>query len=86
MDLQQMEQLKQAEEMKRKLLAQVLTKEAWERLARVRAVNPNLAGQVELYLIQALQSGGIKEKLTDGKMKEVLKALSEKKDVKIKRI
>ena len=86
MDLNQMEQLKQVEEMKKNLLNQVLTKEALERLGRVRAVNPNLAGQVELYLIQVFQAGQIKERVTDGKLKELLKALSEKKDITIKRI
>lgn len=86
MDLQQMEQIKQIEEMKKKLLSQMLTKDAWERLARVRAVNPNLAGSAELYLMQVFQSGRLDQKITDSKMKEVLKALSESKDTKIKRI
>jgi DNA-binding TFAR19-related protein (PDSD5 family) len=80
------EQTRQIEEMKRKLMGNMLTKEAFERLGRVRAANPQLASQAELYLLQIFQSGGIKGKVTDTKMKEVLGLLSgEKKESKIVR-
>jgi programmed cell death protein 5 len=71
--------------MKRKILNTILTKDAFERLARVRSVNPQLAAQVDMYLLQIYQTGKIREKITDDRMKEVLNALSEKKDFKIKR-
>jgi DNA-binding TFAR19-related protein (PDSD5 family) len=86
MDLNQLEQLKQIEEMKNQVLGKILTREASERLARVRAVNPNLAAQAELYLIQIYQQGKLKDrKLDDGEMKDVLKLLSDKKEINIKR-
>jgi programmed cell death protein 5 len=86
LNLQDLQQLKQIEEMKRQLLSKMLSKEAFERLGRVRSVNPDLAGQVELYLIQIFQTGKLNEKITDEKMKEILKLLSEKRDFRIKRM
>ncbi|MCK5023667.1 MAG: DNA-binding protein, partial [Candidatus Aenigmarchaeota archaeon] len=55
--LQQMQQLKEIEEMKKKLLSGILSKEAYERLARIRIANPGVASQAELYLLQLHQSG-----------------------------
>ena len=82
MNIQQMQQLEQA---KRQLLGTMLTKDAFERLGRVRSVNPQLAAQAELYLLQLYQTGRLKQMITDEKMKEVLNVLSEKKDFSIKR-
>ena len=85
LNLHEMEQLKQIEEMKKQILTRILTKEAYERLARVRSVNPNLAGQVELYLLQIYQSGRLNNSVTDEKMKEILNTLTEKKEMNIRR-
>lgn len=82
----QLAEAQEIERLKRQLLTSILTKEAFERLGRVRAVNPNLAAQVELYLIQVYQTGKIKELITDAKMKEILKALSEATQTTIKRV
>ena len=73
MSIQQAQQL---EQMKRQLLGNVLSKEAFERLGRVRTVNPGLAGQAELYLLQLYQAGRLKQKITDEKMRDVLNVLS----------
>lgn len=78
-------QLKQVEEMKKQMLVKILTKDAYERLARVRVANPQLAGQAELYLLQLFQSGKFQGRLSDEKLKEVLRLLSEKKEITIKR-
>ena len=86
MDVNQLEQLKQIEEMKKQLLSKILTKDALERLGRVRMVNPQVAGQAELYLIQIYQAGKLKTQINDDKLREVLKALSEKKEMSIKRL
>ena len=82
---QDLNQLKQIEEMKREVLNKILTKEAFERLARVRVVNPQLAAQVDIYLLQIYQTGKIQEKITDDKLKDVLRVLGTKKEYKIKR-
>lgn len=78
-------QTKQIEEMKKQLLAKLLTKEAMERLGRVRVANPGLAAQAELYLLQMVQTGKLPDKVTDENVKEVLRVLSEKKETKITR-
>lgn len=83
--VQQIQQMKQIEEMKKRILGKILSKEAFERLGRVRFANPELAAQAELYLIQIYQSGKLKENVTDEQMKEILKLLSEKRDFRIKK-
>ncbi len=81
----QQEQMKMVDEMKRKLLGECLTKEARERLANVRIANPPLAEQVELYLIQIQQQGQLTEPLSEDKLKDLLKTLTKKKEIKITR-
>lgn len=85
---EEMQQLKQIEEMKKQLMAKMLSKEAFERLGRVRAVNPELASQVELYLIQVYQTGKLQDKISDRKMKDILSLLTQakKRDFRIKRV
>jgi programmed cell death protein 5 len=80
-----MHQKKQLEELKMKILMNCLTREARERLANVRLGNPQLAEQVELYLIQAYQQGQITQPIEDSKLKELLQALTPKRETKITR-
>ncbi len=75
-DMQSQMQEKQIEAAKKQILSRILSKEAYERLARVRAVNATLSGQAELYLLQIFQGGKIKEQIKDAQMKEILRALS----------
>lgn len=77
--------MQQLEALKRQVLGKMLSKEAFERLGRVRSVNPELAAQAELYLLQIYQTGKIKGTVTDEQMKKILGLLSEKKDFKIKK-
>ena len=79
------DQKAQLEAMKRELLLKFLDKEAFERIGRVKLANPMLAEQVELYLIQLFQSGQLKERLSDTKLKEILNLLTAKKETKIMR-
>ena len=72
----QLEQLRKVEEMKKQLLSKILSKESFERLARVRAVNQEMAGQAELYLLQIYQAGKLHGLVDDMQLKEVLKFLS----------
>ncbi len=75
----------QLEAMKKNILRKVLSKEALERLGRVRVVNPMLASQLEIYLIQLFQSGQLKETLTDDKLKQILDVLTTKRETKIRK-
>ena len=69
-------QQEQAEQQKRIVLMRLLTKEAFERLSRVRIANPSLAMQLEMYLLQLAQGGKLREQVTDQKLKEVLQILT----------
>ncbi len=80
-----LEQAAQLETMKKTILMKILTKEASERLGRVRLANPMLAAQLELYLIQLYQSGQLKEQIGDQQLKQILSVLTEEKKTKIRR-
>ena len=77
--------LKQLEQMKKRLLGAILEHAAYERLARVRLVDEQLAGRTELYLLQAYQTGKLKNRVSDVQLKEMLGVLSEKKNFTITR-
>jgi hypothetical protein len=53
------------EELKKKIMKTILTKEAIERLGRIRLVKPDLALQIELYLVQLYQAGKLKGQILD---------------------
>lgn len=71
--------------MKKEILRKVLTKEALERLGRVRVANPVLATQLEIYLFQLYQTGKFTEIIDDKKLKQILEVLSPERKIKIKR-
>jgi len=85
-DINQQAQIEALRMQIRQILSKILTKEAMERLGRVRIVNEELANQVELYLVQLYQTGQIKELITDKKLKEILKIVTSKRNFKIRRI
>lgn len=76
------EQLEQA---KKNILSRMLSKEASERLARVRAVKPEMAAQLELYFVRIYQSGQLKDEISDAQLRQILDKLSQKKEFRIKR-
>jgi len=67
---------KKQEEIKAEILRKVLTVEARQRLANVKLVRPELAEQVESYIIALAQAGRIPRPLTDEEIKEILAQLS----------
>ena len=74
---QQEEEIKRRQEaIKAEILRKVLTAEARQRLANVKLVRPELAEQVENYIIALAQSGRIPRPLTDEEIKEILSQLS----------
>jgi len=74
----------QMEIAKKTLLMKILDKAGFERLARVKIANPMLAEQVEMYLIQAHQSGQI-QAVSEDKLKQILDMLVTKRKTKIMR-
>ena len=69
------------------LLRMALTSEARQRLANVKMVKPDLAAQIEEYVVQVASSGKLKNVINDEQVKQMLSALQEKKrDITIRRI
>ena len=81
-DIEEMEEL---EALKKSVLRKILTKEALERLGRVRLANPLIATQLEMYLFQLHQTGQLKETIDDKKLKKILSVLVPKRKTKIRR-
>ena len=84
-DPNQLRQLEKMEALKKQLLGKILSKDAYERLGRVRFANPELASQAELYLLQIYQSGKLNDVVTDEQMKEILRILSGRREFTIRK-
>jgi programmed cell death protein 5 len=78
-----LEELERIEEIKKIILKKILTKDAFERLSRIRLVKPELASQLELYLVQLYQAGKLKESISDEQLKTILETLTSGKTFKI---
>jgi programmed cell death protein 5 len=79
-DIKQQEEM---EQMKKAVLKKVLDKSAIERMGRIRLVKPEVANQLELYLMQLYQSGKLKNVITEEQLIMILDSLSAKKQFKI---
>jgi programmed cell death protein 5 len=70
----------------KKIINQILTPKARERLGNIRTVRPDFARSVELFLIQLYQAGRLPKQLNDAKFKEILLKLKQgKKEINIRR-
>ncbi len=72
------EELQKMEALKKSILKKLLTKEATERLGRIKLVKPEIANQLELYLVQLYQSGKIPAMITDEQLKAILEQVNTK--------
>jgi programmed cell death protein 5 len=77
------EQEQEMEQMKKMVLQKVLDKSAIERMGRIKLVKPEVANQLELYLVQLYQSGKLKNVITEEQLITILDSLSAKKQFKI---
>jgi programmed cell death protein 5 len=82
---EQIEEMEKIERIKKIVLSKLLTKKAMERLGRIKLVKPELANQLELYLVQLYQAGQIKNMITDEQIKGILESISTKTKFRIKR-
>jgi len=78
-----LEEMKRIEELKKIILKKILSKSAFERLGRIRLVKPELAAQLELYLVQLYQAGKLKTEISDEQLKLILESLTSKRGFKI---
>jgi len=81
----QQQQMAEAQQALKAVMSQILEPKARERLANLKVVKPDLAMQLEMYLAQLAQSGQIQSKLTDEQIVLILRKLSEKREISIKR-
>jgi programmed cell death protein 5 len=80
------ESRRQLEAEKQAVLKQILTPEARQRLGNIRMVKPEFAEQIELQLIQLVQTRKIRVPITDDQLKEALARLqSQRKEIRIRR-
>lgn len=73
------------EEANKEILKKIMTKDAIERLHRIKISSPIIASQLESYLIHVYQNGQLNGKITDEKLKQVAEILSPKRETIIKR-
>ena len=83
--MQAQTQQKQMEEMLKTAIAQILDGKAQERLNNLKLVNPELAAQLGMYLVQLFQSGQLRERITDDQLVTILRKLTERRETKIRR-
>jgi programmed cell death protein 5 len=77
------EEIQKIEQLKKTILKKILSRQAFERLSRIKLVKPELAAQLELYLVQLYQEGKLKAEVSDEQLKLILETISSKKKYKI---
>lgn len=75
---------KQMEETLKTVTSQILDRKAQERLSNIKLVKPELAMQLEMYLVQLYQAGQLRS-LSDEQLVMILRKIGEKKDFNIRR-
>ncbi len=70
----------------KKITTHILEPKARERLSNIKMVKPDIALQLEVYLVQLYQAGHLRSKVTDEQLVAILSKLGGgRKDFKIKR-
>ncbi|MBI2579711.1 MAG: hypothetical protein HYW27_02310 [Candidatus Aenigmarchaeota archaeon] len=67
------------------IMSRILDKKGKERLSNLKLVKPDMAMQLEIYLAQLYQAGQIRGVISDDQLVMILKKVSEKRDIQIKR-
>ncbi|MEM5797415.1 MAG: DNA-binding protein [Candidatus Aenigmatarchaeota archaeon] len=80
---EELQKLQQLETIKRVVLKKILSKEATERLGRIKLVKPEIANQLEFYLVQLYQAGKISTMITDEQLKKILEQMATKQKFRI---
>jgi programmed cell death protein 5 len=80
-----LEESENSELQKKEILRKIVSSEGRERLNRVKIVKPELVSQIEEYLINSYLTGKIKKVISEEEIIELLKALSEKREFRIRK-
>lgn len=83
-----MEQARHADAMAleiKRIVSQILSKEAMQRLSNIRSIKPEMAQQIDIYLLEMYRAGQLKPPLPDEAFKNMLDKLILKKETKIVR-
>ncbi|OYT55939.1 MAG: hypothetical protein B6U68_04160 [Candidatus Aenigmarchaeota archaeon ex4484_14] len=73
----------QQEALKKVVMLKILDKAARERLTNLKLIKPELANNLELYLVQLYQTGQLKTRITEKELVQILSMMQKKKDFKI---
>ncbi len=65
------------------VINKILSKDANERLARVKLIKPQLAAAIENYLTQLYREGKIKSLISDEELKFILLSMNSKREYRI---
>lgn len=83
--MQQNMQHQQIESTLKVISMQILEPKARERLANLKVVKPDLALQLEAYLAQLYQAGQLRGRITEEQLVAILKKITEKREIRIRR-
>ncbi|MDP2717468.1 MAG: DNA-binding protein [Candidatus Micrarchaeota archaeon] len=70
--LEQMRRQQEEEQKKREILKSILETEAFERIQNVRMANPRLYDRLVMLLMQLVQGGQIRDRVSDGQLRDIL--------------
>jgi len=85
--LQEQAQMQQQVDQMENVVKQFLTKDALARYGNLKAAHKEMALQLLVVLLQAIQKGQVKDKIDDALLKKVLEEITpKKKEIKIKRV
>ncbi len=84
-ELQKKEMKQKQKAVKKAAISQILDKGAKRRLSNLKLTKPEMAEQIESYLIQIKNTGQLQTPVTESQMVEILKMLSPNKEWNIKR-
>lgn len=81
--MEQMMAEQQLNQMTKALMLKILDKGARERLSTIRSVKPDVAAQLELYLMQLYQTGQLRNVVTEEQLKQILYMMQKKPNYRI---
>ena len=79
------QQTEAMEKIKKVIMLRILDKGARERLSNLKIIKPDLAAQLEMYLVQMYQTGQLRGAVTEEQLRKILSMMVQRKDFRITR-